>query len=634
MFLLGQFFSPLLFLGNSTEGKISNLFHSVLSGMILMVIIYSIWKTGGVTINWIFVIVPSCYFFLFKKQYLVDLYDGFKFRLKPDNLGLLLTSILLVSLGSFLYVLSLSIENDVIYYSQISEALGEGSSENYYHHYNEILNVSGVTLYHYFELWFTSILSELLPLSTIILLKYCTYGVLKVLILLGGLALLERVYKVSWYHLLFLFCLLLVDWNFFLDHFTVTSPSFSNVWRRPNFITYLVFFIPVIYSILGGKYRNGLILLLLMVPVSVILIPIAMGLSGFFALAVYLYKRLRLSIKDFEYLKLYLVFGAVGIFIVWFLKFNEITTFDFATAGLSEKSRVYFVLENWKAIVGTYILMILNQAIMFIPMLIVTFWYRIKYKSEFGTPLLFIVIVSIIAVLLGTMCFQLFYDVDNAYQFAYPGNVFLSFSFVFSLIYFITATNNKLVKKIGIALLTVICFLTLHNKVKSKFFVKNQTYTSLTQSNLLNVHRLSPEEIVIMNYVAPRIENAQGAFMVGLEYLNDYPKKSRQVTTYQPCNYMKYYMCSLAILPMTPSRILYADMSEDEKEVSKAYKSNKDIYFYKNEKPENDYLLECIDVLNIKFVMTFKIDSVLKMTLEQKGEEIKLSEFKSIWLFD
>ena len=59
MFLLGQFFSPLLFLGNSTEGKISNLFHSVLSGMILMVIIYSIWKTGGVTINWIFVIVQS-----------------------------------------------------------------------------------------------------------------------------------------------------------------------------------------------------------------------------------------------------------------------------------------------------------------------------------------------------------------------------------------------------------------------------------------------------------------------------------------------------------------------------------------------------------------------------------------------
>lgn len=634
LFLIGQFVSPILVLGNSSEGKLSNLFHSVLSGMILVVVVYSVFKTGGITINWLFIIVPGCYFFLFKKGYLLGLYTGFKIQLKPDNLGLLILTLLLVILGAFCFMLPASIENDVLYYSQISEALSIGSSENYYHHYNDVLNVSGVTLYHYFEMWFTALLSEFFSFSTIVLLKFCTYSVLKVLIFLGGLALLEKFYKVRWYHLLFLFSLLFIEWHHILDQFTITASSYSSIWIRPNFMTYLVFFIPVLYSMLRKKYINGLVIILLMIPVSVILIPIAVGVAAFFSICIYLYKRKRMSVNDVRYLKIYPVIGIVGAFVFLFLKYNKITTFDFATAGFIEKSRISFVLENWKPIVGTYSLLIFNQAIIFIPMLIVTFWYRRRYLSEQGASLLFIVVLSVFIVFCGTLCFQLLYDVDNAYQFAYPGYVFLSFSFVFLLIYFLTIFKNEVVRKIGISALTVISLIAANNTYQSKNFIDENNYTSLTQANLVNIHGLSFEEVAVMDSVAPQIENAQGAFMVGSEFLNNYPKKSRQVTTYQPCNYMKYYKCSLAILPMTPSRILYADMSEDEKEVSKAYRSNKEIYFYKNEKEENEYILECIDALNIKFVMTFKIDSVLRMTLEQTGEEIKLSEFKSIWLFD
>ena len=282
LFLIGQFVSPLLFLGNPRQGKISNLFHSALSGMILVVVVYSVFKTWGITINWLFIIVPGCYFFLFKRGYLLGLYKGFKIKLKPDNIGLLILTLFLVSLGTFCFMLPASIENDVIYYSQISDALREGSSENYYHHYNEVLGISGVTLYHYFELWLTSVLSEFLPFSTIILLKYCTYSVLKVLILLGAMSLFERLNKVRWYYLLFLFSLLFIEWHHILDQFTITANSYSSIWIRPNFMTYLVFFIPVLYSILEKKYINGLVIILLMIPVSVILIPIAVGVAAVF----------------------------------------------------------------------------------------------------------------------------------------------------------------------------------------------------------------------------------------------------------------------------------------------------------------------------------------------------------------
>ena len=158
-FILGLLPIKIRINGNKTY---NSGFFSILTGLLAWVIIYSIIKTGFITINVLFLFLFIV--FIYKYFYfstIADLYVSLrsKIPLLKKSYKIILVSIpfflfeavCLIKTGVFNFRLPFA---DFIYYSNLSVSLNVFGQENRYLFANAINpQIHGISFYHYFELW-------------------------------------------------------------------------------------------------------------------------------------------------------------------------------------------------------------------------------------------------------------------------------------------------------------------------------------------------------------------------------------------------------------------------------------------------------------------------------------------------
>jgi len=129
--------------------------------------------------------------------------------------------------------------------------------------------------YHYFEMWFGSILFKLnfFNFSDAVIFRYCSYSVLKSICLLGFLAFVELIKKIKIYDIFIVVLLFLFNSLLFTSIINDSYPLHTSVWLRQNLITYYLFLFPVFTLFRYGYRKLSILFLLLLVIASTVTAP-------------------------------------------------------------------------------------------------------------------------------------------------------------------------------------------------------------------------------------------------------------------------------------------------------------------------------------------------------------------------
>lgn len=198
----------------------SDIFFSLLVGQIVSVFLYTVFCSRGQTIQWVF-LVPA--FFIVRKlnknQEIVHSSHAYYPKLLAILAAVLICflweAIFFLRTDGFPFTLTFI---DNVYYSKISHFLGVTGQESYWCMENYVLGkaTEGIALYHFYEMWLSSLLSRLfglLTLPTFLLVAQPTFHCIG---LIGVLALIEHLYpQFNIFQLIIAFLLLFVSAVYF-----------------------------------------------------------------------------------------------------------------------------------------------------------------------------------------------------------------------------------------------------------------------------------------------------------------------------------------------------------------------------------------------------------------------------------
>jgi hypothetical protein len=554
--LFGKLIKLLLVPTGTTEGKpFFNFFIECLIGLLVITCIFSIYKSRFETVNLIAFLLISGYLFCNWKNKSLTIPKGFFTRSPIVYLYVTFITII-ITLLSISYVYKGDIDEDVSFYANIARELGYSGKENILHYFNQYENL-GTMPYHYCELWLGSILFKLkwFGISNAIVFRYGCYAILRTLAILGFLALVETIKKIS---LLDIFiCILLTLFNtlFITELFNSSWSIQTSFWLRPNLIIYYIFIFAIFVLTINRKYSQALIIILLFSITTTTSAP-AIYPTLVIGLLLQLFSNSHNKTQIFFYLNwLFLIaLTAFSLFV-----FYKITGGDKKLLNPQLNSFddiLVYTTSIWKAIVFFLVTLPLRAlAIMVIPV--------ISLFIVFGKKSFFIlkankinIAFSLLLTISGIFIFQLTTFIDNTYQFPYVGYTACYIIAVFLFYHIIYAAARKPINILAMSASAIYLFFNL-------LFIKNDLNFDFKSNTLteLNLKRkgLSVEYIVDLNNLLKNKTKLVGGYIYDMDDFEKMDERSIEIThsTAQLGSYLYYFNSNIYLYPFTDPNKIY-----------------------------------------------------------------------------
>lgn len=442
-------------------------------------------------------------------------------------------------------------------------------NENAFQHYNnQATYFQGTYPYHYFELWLTNLLFKLNPfISTVVVTKYISYPLLKTLGIWGIWAILKDRDKNQFYLIPFIALLSTIPLHQILDLAGNSWGIYTDIWIRPNFITYFLFLIPTIFFIQNKQFYTLIIWLIFLPLVSTTTAPaIYASLIVFIAM---LRLKKKLTIKQTAQLASIVILSA-GLILLFYLLTSSILSSS-ADNPKGTVSLLATITKLWKAIIFMSITLSLRVAL-FAGIITGLAYLFFKNNVVHFKTLLHFSIVSFVLSLMGILVFQILPTVDNTYQFPYVGYLSLHLLTMYFLILLISKKESRILPFLIILPSLIWAGLNLYRASDSLAFKSPSTvHYNLEKRGYSN------ESISTLKAYFNKHPNAQGAFYISKETLADTPPKKRHALTFQPGDEVNYLINYSTLLPITPDSILYPDYQHEPEAHTKAKSFNKQL---------------------------------------------------------
>lgn len=399
---------------------ISRVYFRCVYGILLLVSIHAIAATLGRTIFSLSFVVFGFLVFNVKKNS--------ENAAKPitirdmliDGIWLLIPALVfpLAMLVQLFYLSADHLEPDLLFYAKIAEFIDK-SGENMFHGFqyaNE--DFSGMSPYHYFEMWFVNFFQRISPFTSIVLLKYFAYPFFKSMIVLGILSIVsnqeQSFFKdLIWAVLIFGLTLLPIEP---ILNFIGTSSGWGgsgNIWLRPNLVFYVVFALPTLILAMEKRYREAILISLFIPLVSITTAP------SYFVVSVLVSFYFIWNKKEGSWWRvLYSTFFVASLVMLQYLFFG--TPYKVLTHSVVELMIEQFAII--KAIIGA-VFFLTMQVLLVSSILLVSAYYFFERLRP-------LVVVCGMLSFCGILLFQTFPLVDNTYQFPYFGYAMLNLLFI------------------------------------------------------------------------------------------------------------------------------------------------------------------------------------------------------------
>lgn len=508
IFLVSTVIGSFFFNQRYYEGRGQILLNSFL-GLFTIIAVYSFYYVGIKTINLFSFLIIIYLFWQNPKKFKLTKFD---FR----NIMPLVYIFPIVFVIAAFYKLPDSIENDVRYYAKIGSCLTRYKVENRFHFYNEFdPNFRGTMPYHYFELWFTSLIVKFSGIKSLIALKYIVYPFFISSLTFGIISIVN---KRPFFTIIFFLALSFIPLH--LLSFNKTGfPNYSSIWLRPNFTVYCYVLICLFLQLKANDFRNFFLFALIGATVSVTIMPVLFAGIMLFTLLQYKQKQLTTRLLFF-YNSIEVIFIALIAFFFLFFSAN-INMLEAPSIFTS----IFDGLRLWKAMIG-YVFYTSLELFSISVLIYCANKYLLKLFYIYN--ILFLVCILL---LVGIIGFQLTNQVGNSYQFPYIAFCSLSLLLIITVIHLIYTLFQRAIK-ILVALFFGVYFLQI-------IYNSPNFNQSLKERNLPDgVSRMWAKKV--SNYLEMYPEK-NGGFFVSTKELKDFPPAHRNCITFQPMSFLAYY---------------------------------------------------------------------------------------------
>lgn len=494
---------------------------------------------------------------------------------------------------SYYFTLKFSIRNDTAHYVKIGEYMAAHGVENPYHYYNVENSVfKGISPYHYFEMWFGGIFFRLNALigftvfSNYLFYIYFVLNVFRVLIFVGIFGLLSRYTRFNVFYLLIPVPFFIIDLSAYSNWWIDSYVAESNFFKRPNFIFYYLFMIPVFDAILRGHRAQQVIWSLFFVVASITAVPaIAGSLLLKFAYDWFTQKEQRRAI-----LKSTAWFLGFIVLIMLFYKVFGVGKEAATIEVMTVKEMVAKTLSLWKACVFMFVMLSVKIFLvigLIYVLLMDRFSISFRFDGAFRQLLLYIGLLCFT----GIALFQLVPYLDNMYQFAFIGYCSVMLMLVVVLVIKFSALKPGL-KLYGFLLLTLAVLFAGYrrNLFFDQILLADVNWKEDSKTNFLLQHGLSYDYIKGLEAQAPALKAMNGASLIAGEDAVPEFVGLRHSVTFQLGNYLMAYQNNLHLPLLSDPAKLYPDTDTLSKDYYKALNFNRKALFYRTYNDQLPYL--------------------------------------------
>ncbi|MBL4624060.1 MAG: hypothetical protein JKY42_02805, partial [Flavobacteriales bacterium] len=484
---------------------------------------------------------------------------------------------LLVNCFSVYYELSPDTENDVIYYSQLVEHIRDYGVENI-NMFKES-SISGMSFYHFFEMWITVNFTFLFPnIATVILIKYIVYTFFKVFFVLGIMSLV--VDKLTWRSFVIAPLVLLASLSpvdQLLNYSNQTHFGiYTSFWYRPNFLTYNFCFITSFVLHQNNKLGAAIVCLLFLPILSIVTLPGIMGGVILPLLFLLLYKNK--FQKNEQRIGGYVLIMSVLLSVIYFAFGRSTGAIQALNVEGSLIELIWDTLcENVK--VSLFVLYHHSYRILMLSAVIALFLFvgnSLKKWKEVMASMLFFNGIGIFLLVISM-------PVLDAYQMAFFGYSMLLVLFVVSLVSLVRI-ENLYVRLLGLA---VIClgFITIPGNDSMKFISKGEFFEridSISASELIE-HCMFDKDIsgkTIQLLIDNKKHINDVALFVNKIDMQQLEPRYRKVA-FAFGNELAYLKPNVRFCSVTPKESIFADENDENKHLYRAaHNWNSEVSFY------------------------------------------------------
>jgi len=403
-YIIGGFVKS--FVGPKTNKPFENIFINLFIGLTTIVFSYSILKTAGLTINIFIIIITILYLKINKLNISVPKIElKYSILLFSKRIVFVLPILALFILQEEWYFGEDNILNrvphfDFLFYSNISSSLIQFGNENKDMALNYIFpeTFDGITPYHYFELWLTSFYSVLFQQSTLLVLLFVIYPILKTTIFFGILLLIENHQSIRIHHFIISFLLLSISSIYmgFYGKFELTKYYIG--YTQSGILSffghkYLPLYMVAILCLKNYSIKNFSNVLLLLLFAAIFSIGTAPAIFATIVTLSFLYARQTKS---------YTLFLMIIFFIVSFILFYKLNTLNTVSNYLNNVVLFKRIIANpksvllYKELLFSCIFPAVRLVLTLLPFVFFIFFVRIKtitISNFFSNKLIFFTIL-------------------------------------------------------------------------------------------------------------------------------------------------------------------------------------------------------------------------------------------------
>ncbi len=427
------------------EKKFFRIFLELVSGVIILVFIYSVIKTKFLTVNILFLfLIVSYIFFIAQKKITLPskkcLSDSFRTLFK-DIIFVLIPCSLPFFLFEMNYLYPVSgirfPHADYFFYSELSDSLNNFGKENLWTSRNILFpdHFKGIQPYHYFELWLNAFISKLFHFPSIYSLLLISYPCLNCIVFIGLIALWESFQNVKPLSVVFIFILLLtnaVSFDFFntiIDDYngiTQLHCSLFSLWGKKYSPVYIFFILFLLLYIKDKKIEAFVVLSSLQI-VTVLLLP-----GVFFCVFLFLLLNKfhhTFSSKDNRKLLIFYTIFIFLFFILYFIfgYFEKNSTSDYLSEGsfLNTLLSDFTNMNHYKYLFGIMMYRSVRYFLSYAPYIIIAVVIlTIFFKRDIH--LLKLIILVMLCNVVGLFAFGFALEVSNSWQFFSTTFIFIN----------------------------------------------------------------------------------------------------------------------------------------------------------------------------------------------------------------
>lgn len=574
-----------LFYKNSTN----QLFYKLVIGVVLIPTIYAIYKTNGITILSLNVVVLSMFMYHKRKMFFINSTSCFWKQFLVFDKGVIATNIALVvfyliqlnSMFDLSSNITLALDKDYSYYARISGYLRDFGVENRNIEY--FLNEKGdISTYHYSELWLSAFINSLFGIHTQYTLYIITYPLLLSIVYSGLVPLIiqvEQLVKNSTINIKSSFVTYFLPYLFFtFSMFTILYPNnieilkmdiwTSSILSMPKLINIYIFGICILLSLLKNNFYSVSIFACLLGISYTTVVP-----SLFSAIFLYLIYKIvfdKLNILE----AIYSFYPIIVTSILMFVLYTFFGERDSALPSLFEIIDNYNSFTSFKTAVNVFGKTIIQILITSSPIIFLFYFLRRKIKSQFYIFLLLITLT-------GLMVYATLHQMHDAVQLW--SNIYMPminlFAFSLLILGFLYTSNKFSVIKLFILII----------------FLVGLVYRY--------PYRNSPQTLLLKKVKSFSVKSPRFAFIKEQEDYNDYFSNFEQVYIGSTYNLMRVF---------DPLYIVCLSTNNINVENEKLNRFNKNTTFEKyKEQLQSSGLSLNHEEAQIKFIKEYNIDYLL-----------------------